>query len=527
MTASTLLDIRNLRIDAASRTNPTLIVDDVSLEVCRGKVLGLIGESGAGKSTIGLAALGYLRPGTRLLSGSVTFDGVDLFTRTEAQRRLFRGRRIAYVAQSAAAAFNPAFRLIDQLVEASLRERRPNKAAAIERAMGLLDLLDLNAKTIATRYPHEVSGGQLQRAMTVMALCGRPDLIIFDEPTTALDIATQRDVFTAIRKAIAVEATAAIYISHDLPLVADIADDIHVLRNGRSVERGPAVTIMRDPAQPYTKALTSAGNLDFARPRGAGDTVLELREVTAGYQGMSAVIRNVSLTIGRGETVALVGKSGSGKSTLGRVVNGLQRPTSGSIVFDGRPLAASIHNRPLNDRRAIQTIHQTPDTALNPRQKISEILGRPLVLYEKLGGRNRVSRVEEMLEQVELGRELANRFPGELSGGQKQRVVIARALAARPRILICDEPTSSLDALVARDVLSLLMRLQVSDGIACLFITHDLNVVGAVATRVIELAQGEVVERNCETSTRSVVCSNAKPQEFLSPSGSTIDCCRD
>nr|AAO33779.1 OphE [Agrobacterium tumefaciens] len=200
--------------------------------------------------------------------------------------------------------------------------------------------------------------------------------------------------------------------------------------------------------------------------------------------------------LGSGETVALVGKSGSGKSTLGRVVNGLQRPTSGTIVFDGRPLAASIHNRPLNDRRAIQTIHQTPDTALNPRQKISEILGRPLSFYEKLGGRNRVSRVEEMLEQVELGRELANRFPGELSGGQKQRVVIARALAARPRILICDEPTSSLDALVA-DVLSLLMRLQVSDGIRCLFITHDLNVVGAVATRVIELAQGEVVERNC------------------------------
>nr|AAO33778.1 OphD [Agrobacterium tumefaciens] len=258
MTASTLLDIRNLRIDAASRTNPTLIVDDVSLEVCRGKVLGLIGESGAGKSTIGLAALGYLRPGTRLLSGSVTFDGVDLFTRTEAQRRLFRGRRIAYVAQSAAAAFNPAFRLIDQLVEASLRERRPNNVrhrAGNGLARSSRPEREDNCDALSSRSVGRTVAARHDRN----GLCGRPDLIIFDEPTTALDIATQRDVFTAIRKAIAVEATAAIYISHDLPLVADIADDIHVLRNGRSVERGPAVTIMRDPAQPYTKALTSAG----------------------------------------------------------------------------------------------------------------------------------------------------------------------------------------------------------------------------------------------------------------------------
>ncbi|MCZ7448130.1 ABC transporter ATP-binding protein [Rhizobium rhizogenes] len=497
MSTINLLELRNLTIGATSRANSTLIVDDVSLNVGRGEVLGLIGESGAGKSTIGLAALGYLRPGTELVGGTVNFDGANLFDQTETQRRVLRGRRIAYVAQSAAAAFNPAFRLLDQIIESSMRGRQTTRAAAIERAAALLDVLGLNAKTIATRYPHEVSGGQLQRAMTAMALCGKPDLIIFDEPTTALDVTTQREVVTAIRKAIAVESTGAIYISHDLPLVAEIADDVHVLRQGRSVEKGPAATIMRRPVDPYTKALTSAADLHFSRPIAAGESVVELCDISAGYNGAPAV-RQVSLSIGRGETVALVGKSGSGKSTLGRVLNGLLQPTGGHILLDGRPLAASIHERSLRDRRAVQTIHQTPDTALNPRQKVSEILGRPFALYENLRGRERIDRIEEVLDQVELSRDLVNRFPGELSGGQKQRVAIARALAARPRVLICDEPTSALDALVAREVLALLLRLQVAEHIACLFITHDLNIVGAIATRVIELRDGEILDTDCD-----------------------------
>ncbi|MGI8398278.1 ABC transporter ATP-binding protein (plasmid) [Agrobacterium deltaense] len=497
MSTIKLLEIRNLSIGATNRANSSPIVDDVSLKVGCGEVLGLIGESGAGKSTIGLAALGYLRPGTELVGGSITFGGVDLFNQTEAERRVLRGRRIAYVAQSAAAAFNPAFRLLDQIIESTMRDRETSRSAAVERAVALLDVLGLDAKTIAKRYPHEVSGGQLQRAMTAMALCGKPDLIIFDEPTTALDVATQREVLTAIRRAIAVESTGAIYISHDLPLVAEIADSIRVLRQGRSVEKGPAATIMRRPVDPYTKALTSAVHLNLARPVAAGEPVVELHDISAGYNG-APVVRQVAFSLSQGETVALVGKSGSGKSTLGRVLNGLLNPTGGHILLDGRPLPASIHERSLSDRRAIQTIHQTPDTALNPRQKVSEILGRPFALYENLRGRERIRRIEESLDQVELSRDLINRFPGELSGGQKQRVAIARALAARPRVLICDEPTSALDALVAREVLSLLMRLQVAEGIACLFITHDLNIVGAVATRVIELRDGQIVDTDCD-----------------------------
>ncbi|QTG17195.1 ABC transporter ATP-binding protein (plasmid) [Agrobacterium tumefaciens] len=489
----TLLDIRNLTIRPTGSPGSALIVDDVSLRVERGSVLALIGESGAGKSTIGLSALGFVRPGIERIAGSVRFDGIDLFRLPEPQRRALRGQRIAYVAQSAAASFNPAFRLIDQIIESSLRSGRFSQAAATERVLSLLDLLDLDAKVIAARYPHEVSGGQLQRAMTAMALCAKPDLVIFDEPTTALDVTTQREVLSAIRKAIALESTAAIYISHDLPLVAQIADSVHVLRRGRSIEEGPVTPLIRNPADPYTEALLSAGTLSFAARPETSEPVLEMRSVTAGYDRNRPVVNDVSLSVCRGETLALVGKSGSGKSTLGRIVNGLLLPTSGQILFEGKPLAASIHDRPLATRRSIQTIHQTPDTALNPRHRVGEIIGRPFALYEGLRGRERDRRVEEMLDQVELGRDMAGRFPAELSGGQKQRVAIARALAARPLMLVCDEPTSSLDALVAREVLGLLMRLQADEGIACLFITHDLNIVSAIAGRTAVLDNGQIV----------------------------------
>ncbi|CVI63965.1 ATP-binding cassette domain-containing protein (plasmid) [Agrobacterium leguminum] len=366
----TLLDIRNLSIRPNGSRASALTVDDVSLSIDRGSVLGLIGESGAGKSTIGLAALGYVRPGTERIGGSVQFDGIDLFSLPEPQRQALRGQRIAYVAQSAAASFNPAFRLIDQIIESSLRSGRFSKAAATERALALLDVLGLDAKTIAVRFPHEVSGGQLQRAMTAMALCAGPDLIVFDEPTTALDVTTQREVLGAISKAIALESTSAIYISHDLPLVAQIADSVHVLRRGRTVEAGKVTTLIRNPVDPYTRALLSAGNPKFTAPAKKSELVLAVLGVTAGYERTRPVVNDVSLSVRRGETLALVGKSGSGKSTLGRIVNGLLLPTSGQILFEGKPLAASIHDRPLAHRRAIQTIHQTPDTALNPRHRI-------------------------------------------------------------------------------------------------------------------------------------------------------------
>ncbi|MCD1266406.1 hypothetical protein B5M44_15900 [Shinella sumterensis] len=492
MTTS-LLEIRNLTVRAHGNPAAPLLVSDVSLRVERGTVLGLIGESGAGKSTIGLAALGYARAGTSITSGSVRFDGIDLFQESESYRRALRGQRIAYVAQSATASFNPAFRLLDQIIESSLRVNRLDRGAAQERALTLLDVMGLDARTIAMRFPHEVSGGQLQRAMTVMALCARPDLIIFDEPTTALDVTTQQDVLKAIQHAIELQSTAAIYISHDLALVSQVADRIHVLRHGCTVEEAPTIDLVTRPSTPYTRALLEAGVHETTVGHRDAHVALELQGITAGYQTGSAIVRDVSLAIGRGETLALVGESGSGKSTLGRVVNGLLRPRTGRILFDGRELAPSIHNRPLADRRAIQTVHQTPDTSLNPRHRIEEIVGRPLAIYENLGRQQRKDRVGALLEQVELSPSLARRFPAELSGGQKQRVAIARAIAARPQILICDEPTSALDTLVARDVLALLMRLQAENSIGCLFITHDLNIVRSIASRTAVLRHGQIV----------------------------------
>ncbi len=490
-----LLDISNLTIRALGNPASAPLVHDVSLRVERGRVLGLIGESGAGKSTVGLAALGYVRAGTALTSGSVRFDGIDLFQQTEPHRRALRGQRIAYVAQSASASFNPAYRLLDQIIESSLRDNRFDRNTARERALTLLDVMGLDAWSIGARFPHEVSGGQLQRAMTVMALCAQPDLIIFDEPTTALDVTTQRDVLKAIQKAILQQATAAIYISHDLALVGQIAERIHVLRHGRSIEEAPTKILVRRPSDPYTRELLDAGNLGKRPEAPEGTTVLDVQAVTAGYNAGSTAIRDVSFNIGRGETFALVGESGSGKSTLGRIVNGLLRPNTGRILFDGRVLPASIHDRPLADRRAIQTVHQTPDTSLNPRHRIGDIIGRPLALYENLRGDQRRDRVAELLEQVELSPEIAHRFPAELSGGQKQRVAIARAIAARPRVLICDEPTSALDTLVAREVLALLMRLQAASNVACLFITHDLNIVRSIASRTAVLRDGQIVRK--------------------------------
>jgi peptide/nickel transport system ATP-binding protein len=496
----TLLDLRNLRIEATvyppgESPRDVVIVDEVSLSLKRGKVLGLIGESGAGKSTIGLSSMGYGRGGVRITGGEVVINGRDILKGGKQGLRKLRGREVCYVAQSAAAAFNPAHRLMDQVVEAAMLHGTAKRAEAERRAVALFKKLSLpDPENIGNRYPHQVSGGQLQRVMTAMALCSKPDLIVFDEPTTALDVTTQIDVLAAIKDAIRDTDVAALYITHDLAVVAQIADEIMVLRHGKTVEWGDTRQIITEPRQDYTKALVSVHHIDHAEMTPKGAPLLSVKNVTAAYGGGSIkVLNNVSVDIYPGQTLAVVGESGSGKSTLARAITGLLPPEQGSITFSGRTLSEGLADRTKEDLRQLQMIYQMADVAMNPRQTVGTIIGRPLEFYFGMNGRERDARVAELLDKIEMGKGFADRYPAELSGGQKQRVCIARALAAKPKLIICDEVTSALDPLVANGILKLLLGLQKEEEVAYLFITHDLATVKSIADSIVVMYRGEVV----------------------------------
>jgi peptide/nickel transport system ATP-binding protein len=498
----TLLEIKGLCIEGQSDERWQPIVKNVGLTLRRGEVLGLIGESGAGKSTIGLAAMGYARPGCRISGGSIRFDGLDLLKIDEAKRREIWGTRIAYVAQSAAASFNPAHKLIDQCVESSVGHHLSDEDEAKRTTVDLFRRLRLpDAENFGYRYPHQVSGGQLQRAMTAMAMACRPDLIIFDEPTTALDVTTQIEVLAAIKNVVRQFQTAAIYISHDLAVVAQMADRVMVLRYGELVEEAPTREMLSNPQQAYTKSLWAVRSLRKEEEPGH-DQILRVDAVDAAY-GVLKVLHGVSIQVPRGRTVAVVGESGSGKSTLARVITGLLPPAAGSIVFDGKPLAGRLKERGKKLLQRIQMIYQMPDTALNPRRRVRDILGRPIELHLGLTGAARHQRILELLEMTELDERFLERFPSELSGGQKQRICIARALAINPELIICDEVTSALDQLVAEEILKLLLRLQKELGVSYLYITHDLATVKAIADEIVVMHQGRVVESGSKSQVLS------------------------
>ena len=494
-----LLTIKNLRIEATAyppgeAPKHLVLVDDVSVSVQKGRVLGLIGESGAGKSTIGLAALSFGRGGVRLTGGQVLLNGRDIRTADASGLRALRGREVTYVAQSAAAAFNPAKRLMTQVIETCLLHKLMTKEQAEARAVELFAKLGLpDPETFGRRYPHQVSGGQLQRAMTAMALCPKPDLVIFDEPTTALDVTTQIDVLAAIKEAIRDTGVAAIYITHDLAVVAQVADDILVLRHGKAVEYGTTDQIISAPVQDYTQALVSVRSIDHAEKTDA-TPILRAAGVTARYRGTDFdVLQDITIDVAAGQTLAIVGESGSGKSTLARVITGLLPARAGQITFDGRTLSPDLATRSKDDLRQVQMIYQMADTAMNPRQTVGTIIGRPLEFYFGLKGEAKRARVQDLLDQIEMGAGFENRYPAELSGGQKQRVCIARALAAKPKLILCDEVTSALDPLVADGILKLLLNLQAHEGVAYLFITHDLATVKAIADKIAVMYRGKVV----------------------------------
>jgi peptide/nickel transport system ATP-binding protein len=497
-----LLEIRDLHIEGRADETWQRIVNGVDVTLRRGEVLGLIGESGAGKTTIGLAAMGYTRDGCRISNGTIRFHDIDLVKASEKQRRALLGVRIAYVAQSAAAAFNPAHKLLDQHSETGIQHGVLSREEARADAMELYERLHMpDPQSIALRYPHQVSGGQLQRAMTAMALSCRPELVIFDEPTTALDVTTQIEVLAAIKSVVEQFRTAAIYISHDLALVAQMADRIMVFRNGDLIEEGQTRELLARPKERYTQDLLAVRTFHKADTPAETSEVplLEIRNLTAAY-GKSPVLFDVSFSVPRGKTVALVGESGSGKSTTARVISGLLSPSEGQVLYQGVPLLPTFAKRTKTQLRRIQMIYQTPDTSLNPKQRIRKTVGRPLAFYLGMNSADRDSRVRELLSLVELEpNQYIDRLPGELSGGEKQRVCIARALAAEPELIVCDEVTSALDQLVAEEILKLLDRLQREFNLSYIFITHDIGTVRAIADDVVVMSQGEVVEMGPKT----------------------------
>jgi peptide/nickel transport system ATP-binding protein len=493
-----LLSIKGLKIQGFSDEKWHDIINGVDLTLHAGEVLGLIGESGAGKSTLGLAAMGYTQPGCRITEGEIIFDGVDLAKLSDEGKRKLWGNRMAYVAQSAAASFNPAHRLIVQTTASSIRAGIKSRESAYEDAKQLYDVLNLpDPDHIGDRYPHQVSGGQLQRVMTAMAMSPRPDLLVFDEPTTALDVTTQVEVLASMRSIVEEFNTAAIYITHDLAVVAQMADVIKVLRYGYEVEEAPTRQMLSAPEQAYTKSLWSVRALE--KPQQAVQaSVLSLKGIEARY-GAEKVLHNVNIEVPKGSTVAIVGESGSGKSTIARVITGLLPQTSGIVQFAGEDLPPALANRSKDQKRRIQMIYQMADTAINPRQTVREIIGRPLEFYLGMRGGTTTKRVVDLLEMIELDAGFLERLPEELSGGQKQRICIARALAAEPEFIICDEVTSALDQIVQEGILKLLLRLQKELGLTYLFITHDISTVKAIADQVVVMNKGEVVEQGLKT----------------------------
>jgi peptide/nickel transport system ATP-binding protein len=499
MTASVaprpLIEIEGLTIGTRRGTR---IVKNVSFTLERGKVLGLIGESGAGKSTLGLSALGYVRPGCRVERGRIRFAGREIQSLAEKDIRLLRGRKVTYIAQSAAQSFNPSLRLIEQICEIPVVSAMMSGEEARHRAIGLFRELELPApESFGERYPHQVSGGQLQRAMAAMAMITSPDVVVFDEPTTALDVTTQVGVLASFRELIRGHGAAALYITHDLAVVAQMADELMVMRHGATVEHGTTAQILDAPCEDYTSRLVNqrrqAATRGPAAPRpGDNAPVLSLSNLTAGYGALTAV-SDVTFDVARGETVAVVGESGSGKSSLARAIVGLLPARSGGVEFRSERLPTKLRARNRDQLRRLQIVYQSPDVALNPRHTVLQIIGRPIGFFFKVGQAEVLRRVKALLKDIELDDSFLTRRPGELSGGQKQRICIARALAAEPDLIICDEVTSALDPLVAAEILDLLGRLQRQRGIAYLFITHDMEAVRKVADRVAIMLRGKVI----------------------------------
>ncbi|MFF9126621.1 dipeptide ABC transporter ATP-binding protein [Streptomyces sp. NPDC014889] len=500
---TSIVSVNSLSVSYRSGGRDVPVVREVSWEVAEGHTLALVGESGSGKSTVAATLLGHLRHGSRITGGSVRVDGKDVFALPARELRRLRGGTVAMVAQNAGHALTPSMRIGRQIGEAG-------------GDVPVLDLLEQvrlpRPAELARRYPHELSGGQQQRVAIAMAIAARPKVLVLDEPTTGLDVVTQRSVLDLIGALRDELGLAAVLVSHDLGVVAHMADEVTVLRSGRIVESAPTRRLFTAPQDPYTKRLlASVPRLDDAglalvsetgereiRPRAAlspeAGVAVSARDVTIDY-GSSRAVHGVSFDVRRGEVLALVGESGSGKSTLAWTLAGLRTPSGGTMTHESGDLARPAGKRPLDLRRRVQLVFQNADTSLNPRRSVGDAIRRPLRFFGTVEGRAQAAdRARELISDVRLDPAFADRLPAQLSGGQRQRIGIARALAGGPDVLIADEITTALDVSVQADVLRLLDDLRRERDLACLFISHDLAVVRGIADRVVVLRHGVVVE---------------------------------
>ncbi|MBY5355785.1 ABC transporter ATP-binding protein [Rhizobium leguminosarum] len=530
---SNFIEIRDLKVEATTDSGRRVeIIKGVSLDVAEGEIVALIGESGSGKTTIALTLMGHTRAGCRISGGSVSVGGKDMVTLSEKQRAKLRGTEVAYVPQSAAAAFNPATPIMDQVIEVTRIHQLMSPDEARARAVELFRALSLpEPETIGSRYPHQVSGGQLQRLAAAMALIGDPTLVIFDEPTTALDVTTQIEVLRAFKSVMKKGGIAGVYVSHDLAVVAQIADRIVVLKGGETQETGTTEEILNNAKHPYTRELLAAFE---PKPRGAAGPakpatapLLRIEDLVAGYgqrqaDGLPLVraVEHVSLKVEKGRNLGIIGESGCGKSTLARTIAGILPAAVGKIVFDGTELHRNARERSRDELREMQIVFQYADTALNPAKSVEDILDRPLVFYHRMDRKARNARIDQLLDMVRLPRNLRHRRPGELSGGQKQRVNFARALAADPKLILCDEITSALDTVVAAAVIDLLKELQRELGLSYIFISHDLSVVEAICDEIVVMYGGRKVE---EITSSTVKAPQHPYSQLLFSSVPTLD----
>ncbi len=505
---SNLVEVKNLKIEAKTDSGRLVeIIKGVSLDIAEGEIVALIGESGSGKTTVALSLMGHARPGCRITGGEINVNGKNMAALSEKERARLRGTDIAYVPQSAAASFNPSSTIMEQVIEVTRIHKLMPPEQARQRAIELFRALSLpDPEGIGARYPHQVSGGQLQRLAAAMALIGDPKLIIFDEPTTALDVTTQIDVLKAFKSVMRAGGIAGVYVSHDLAVVAQIADRIVVLKGGEVQETGTTADILSAAQHPYTRELLAAFEPKPRQIQATGDSaanpLLRVNNLTAGYgpvkpdrQPVVRAVDSVSLVVEKGRNLGIIGESGCGKSTLARAIAGIHPAAAGDIVFDGKDLQRDAGKRSREQLREMQIVFQYADTALNPAKAVEDIISRPLVFYHGLDRQARSKRVDELLDMVRLPKTLRYRHPSELSGGQKQRVNFARALAADPKLIICDEITSALDTVVASAVIELLKDLQRELGLSYIFISHDLSVVETICDQIMVMYNGERVEQ--------------------------------
>ncbi len=508
-TSDSVVDITGLTVDFEVDKQWVPAVKGVSLSVAKGEVLAIVGESGSGKSTTAMAIPALLPPSARV-RGSVKLNGAELLGATNDELRAVRGKDVSVIFQEPMTALNPVYTIGWQIAEAVCAHKKMSRRQARDRAVELLDLVDMPepAKRVK-HYPHQLSGGQRQRAMIAQALALDPGLLIADEPTTALDVTVQAEILDLMRDLRHRIDAGIILITHDMGVVADMADRIMVMKDGEVVEQGDAEGIFHRAQQPYTRQLLASvphlgatlHGRDESNPPPT-DLALSVEHAVIEYPGKSGSFRavdDVSFTIGRGEVVGLVGESGSGKSTIGRAAVGLLRVASGTICVAGQDISTANRKQLRDIRSKVGVVFQDPGSSLNPRWPIGQSIAEPLTLHTDMDRTQREGRVKMLLEQVQLPAAMRNRFPHQLSGGQRQRVGIARALALEPTLLIADEPTSALDVSVQATVLDLFAELQREHGFACLFISHDLAVVELVASRIAVLNRGRLAEFGSDT----------------------------